>query len=41
MGLVNELQESAERDDVLTVLRKAKRVASKRDETCRRGPRGT
>ena len=29
MGLVNELQESAERDDVLTVLRKAKRVASK------------
>ena len=29
MGLVNELQESAERDDVLTVLRKAKRVSSK------------
>jgi hypothetical protein len=29
MGLVNELQESAERDDVVTVLRKAKRVSSK------------
>jgi len=29
MGLVNELQESAERDDVLTVLRKAKRLSSK------------
>ncbi len=29
MGLVNELQEAAERDDVLTVLRKAKRVSSK------------
>jgi hypothetical protein len=29
MGLVNELQESAERDDVLTVLRKAKRVSAK------------
>jgi len=27
MGLVNELQESAERDDVQTVLRKAKRVS--------------
>lgn len=29
MGLVNELQESAERDDVLTVLRKANRVSAK------------
>ncbi len=29
MNLVNELQESAERDDVLTVLRKARRLASK------------
>jgi len=29
MGLVNELQESAERDDVLTVLRRAKRVSAK------------
>lgn len=29
MNLVNELQISAERDDVLTVLRKAKRLASK------------
>ena len=29
MGLVNELQEAAERDDVLTVLRKAKRVSAK------------
>lgn len=29
MGLVNELQESAERDDVATVLRKAKRLSSK------------
>lgn len=29
MGLVNELQESAEREDVLTVLRKAKRVSTK------------
>ena len=29
MNLVNELQESAETDDVLTVLRKAKRLASK------------
>lgn len=29
MGLVNELQESAERDDALTVLRKAKRVCAK------------
>ncbi len=29
MGIVNELQESAEKDDVLTVLRKARRVASK------------
>ena len=30
MGLVNELQESAEGDDVLVVLRKAKRLSSKR-----------
>lgn len=29
MGLVNELQESAERDDVQTLLRKAKRVSAK------------
>jgi len=29
MGIVNELQASAESDDVLTALRKAKRVASK------------
>jgi hypothetical protein len=29
MGLVNELQASAERDDVLTVLRRAKRVSAK------------
>src|ERR1019366_5927377 len=29
MNLVNELQVSAERDDVLTVLRKTKRLASK------------
>ncbi len=29
MGIVNELQESAEKDDVLTVMRKARRVASK------------
>jgi hypothetical protein len=29
MGLVNELQESAERDDVVTVIRKAKRLSSK------------
>jgi hypothetical protein len=29
MGLVNELQESAERDDVATVLRKAKRLSAK------------
>lgn len=29
MNLVNELQNSAEREDVLTVLRKAKRLASK------------
>ncbi|MGA2700072.1 MAG: hypothetical protein ABSH35_03110 [Isosphaeraceae bacterium] len=31
MNLVNELQISAERDDVLTVLRKTKRLASKLD----------
>lgn len=31
MNLVNELQVSAERDDVLTVLRKTKRLASKLD----------
>ena len=29
MSLVNELQESAERDDVQTLLRKAKRVSAK------------
>ena len=29
MNLVNELQVSAEQDEVLTVLRKAKRLASK------------
>jgi hypothetical protein len=31
MNLINELQVSAERDDVLTVLRKTKRLASKLD----------
>jgi len=31
MSLVNELQVSAEKDDVLTVLRKTKRLASKLD----------
>jgi len=29
MNLINELQASAENDDVLTALRKAKRLASK------------
>ena len=29
MGIVNELQASAERDDVLTVLRRAKRLSAK------------
>jgi hypothetical protein len=37
MGLVNELQESAERDDAQTLLRKAKRVSAKlkRDDISR------
>jgi hypothetical protein len=36
MSLVNELQESCEKDDVLTVLRKAKRLSAKlgRDDIC-------